>query len=224
MRIAEKTVELNFCMGLPQALGINLFWFGLTQKQEAKAGFDACTRLGATLLLFQLKSSNELLNGGVRRFKAEHNQMQALRDRVKSNRKVFYVLPIVGTTLEPCGGFCFSNCSRYLDVSKLPVAIPQPIAKGSKPPTVRKNNCHYVDMSATLTTATIHSDPFEVALLSVEDLAKELKLPIAEADTRRGGVHHNEPLSEATDLDEFREFWSELSGVDRTGLLGAYVV
>ena len=46
MRIAEKTIELNFCAQLT-ARCRGLLWFGLTQKQEAAAGFDACTRLHA---------------------------------------------------------------------------------------------------------------------------------------------------------------------------------
>jgi hypothetical protein len=153
---------------------------------------------------------------------AEHNQMQALRDRVKANRRVFYVLPVVGTTLERCNGLCFSHCSRYLDVSSLPLAIPLPIAKGSNPPTVRKNNCHYIDMSQSLLTATIHSDPFKVNLLSVQHLARQLDLATAMTARKQTGDHVIERESRATDSTDFLEFWSALSSIDRTGLLGAY--
>lgn len=38
MRLAERTVELNSCKGLPGAIGQDLFWFGLTQKHDAEAG------------------------------------------------------------------------------------------------------------------------------------------------------------------------------------------
>ena len=41
MRLSEKTFELNFCSQFAQLWGhYNIKWFGLTQRQEAKAGFD----------------------------------------------------------------------------------------------------------------------------------------------------------------------------------------
>lgn len=59
MRLSEKTLELNICAQATKYVGAqtNLLWFGLTQKQEACAGFDACTRLGGRLLVFQFKAS-----------------------------------------------------------------------------------------------------------------------------------------------------------------------
>src|ERR1700686_3423585 len=78
MKLAEKTLELTLC----HQLGATLFpwpawpaphgvpqpiWFGLTQKQEAAAGFDAVTRLhGDRLLLLQFKAGRKLKNGSVR--------------------------------------------------------------------------------------------------------------------------------------------------------------
>ena len=213
MRISEKTVELNFCKGLPLVLGRDLFWFGLTQKQEAKAGFDACVKYGATLLLFQIKTSRIVLKNGSRRFLAEHDQMQMLRNQVKENRRVYYVLPVVGTTPEVCNGLCFSHCSRYLDVSKLPVTIPPPLAKGKAPAIIRKSNCHYIYMEMNLKMATIHSDPFEVILLSPDDLAREMQI-----------LRHGPSSKTNQESSEFDEFWSVISRINRTGLVGAYAV
>lgn len=227
MRLAEKTVELNFCKSFPQAIGHDLLWFGLTQKQEARAGFDACARIGSTLMLFQLKASNVVLKDGTRRFKAEHNQMQTLRNQVKANRSVYYVLPVVGTTVELCGGLCFSHCSRYLDVSRLPSTIPPPLAKGKNPPAMRKNNCHYIDVSPTLTKATIHSDPFDVPLLGIEDIGRANKIAAERPDS---GVRHNhheatmQPLEREADAGAFDEFWSAMRLINRRALVCAYAV
>lgn len=225
MRIPEKTIELNFCKGFPQLLGHDLIWFGLTQKQEAKAGFDACARSNSTLMLFQLKASNNLLKNGTRRFLAEHDQMQVLRNQVKKNRLVYYVLPIIGTTPEIIHGLCFSHCSRYLDISQLPPTIPFPYAKGTKPPTKRKNNCHYVDLAPNLATATIHSDPFEVKLLSADDLkntlnSREENLP---ENSEFIKWHQQQAvLEENSNSREFHEFWASISRVNRSSLMAAY--
>lgn len=153
MRLSEKTVELNFCKGLPQIIGKDIFWFGLTQAQEARAGFDACTKFGGVLLIFQLKASCHVLNNGSRRFLAPHDQMQALRDSVKPKRKIFYVFPQAGTTHDVCKPNCLSHCSQFLDVSKLPPKIPPPLAKGKM--TLRANRVHYVDIASG--KARIHS-------------------------------------------------------------------
>lgn len=226
MRISEKTIELNFCKGFPLVLGHDLFWFGLTQKQEAQAGFDACTKTGSTLLLFQLKASRHVLRNGSRRFVAEHDQMQTLRDQVRKNRHIYYVLPVVGTTSEICSGLCFSHCSRYLDISQLPKTIPHPLAKGANPPTVRKTNCHYIDMAATLATAIIHSDPFEVDLLDGNELANSVELS-GQGIERPNTYHQERPTKEPSKTcigsEEFEAFWKALRKTDRTGLFGAYV-
>jgi len=45
MPISEKTLELNICAGISKRFSQKIIWFGLTQKQEAKAGWDACIRM-----------------------------------------------------------------------------------------------------------------------------------------------------------------------------------
>ena len=74
MRLSEKTIELTFCSQYGRSCGFDMIWFGLTQKQEARAGFDACTRLGGRLILLQFKASNYVLRNGYRRFIFKHNQ------------------------------------------------------------------------------------------------------------------------------------------------------
>src|SRR5262245_54687912 len=99
MRVPEKTIELNLCSQLNAVFGGRLLWFGLTQDQEAKAGFDACARTGSTMLILQFKAS-ALIVGGARRFRAPHVQMQTLRNHVRGDRRIYYALPTVGTTLD----------------------------------------------------------------------------------------------------------------------------
>jgi hypothetical protein len=224
VRISEKTVELNFCKGLPLVLGRDLFWFGLTQKQEAQAGFDACTKFGATLPLFQIKASRIVLKNGSRRFLAEHDQMQTLRNQVKANRRVYYVLPVVGTTPEVCNGLCFSHCSRYLDVSQLPATIPPPLAKGKTPAIIRKSNCHYIDMAKKLKVATIHSDPFTANLLSPDDLVRAMEIHSQRPSPKTSQDHSDGKRVTNQESSEFDEFWAAMSRIDRTGLVGAYAV
>ncbi len=111
MRLAEKALELTLCCQLggmlhgrwwpePHLLSPQPLWFGLTQVQEARAGFDAATRLGnRQTLLLQFKAGDQLANGQVR-FTAQHHQLVALRERVRQSRLVYYVLPEVTRTSE----------------------------------------------------------------------------------------------------------------------------
>lgn len=92
MRLAEKTLELTLCHQIGATLfqwppwpprgGPQPIWFGLTQRQEAEAGFDAAARLhGGRLLLLQFKAGRKLKNGSVR-FTAPHKQLSALQSRL----------------------------------------------------------------------------------------------------------------------------------------------
>lgn len=170
MRLREKTLELNFCTQFERFVNSPIIWFGLTQKQEAQAGFDACTRLGARLFLFQFKASAHTLRSGARQFVAEHDQMQKLRNRCGSvNRSIFYVFPMTGTTLELANNPDLMSNTWLLDVVDLPATIPPPTTKAGTP---RKNELHYVDVLPPV--ARIHSDPFDVKLLNTSVFAGEL--------------------------------------------------
>jgi hypothetical protein len=121
MKLSEKTLELNICAQVSSHLRgrAKPFWFGLTQKQEAKAGFDACTKLNGRLLIFQFKASNNVLKNGDRKFLAPHYQMSAL-SRVAGSmaRSVFYAFPLVGNTLEIKDGTLRLNGCHNIYVRK----------------------------------------------------------------------------------------------------------
>jgi hypothetical protein len=101
MRLSEKTIELNFCAQVTASAPTPILWFGLTQKQEAAAGFDAASRMGGRLLLFQFKASDNVLKSTDRRFHLSHHQLAALQQRAtKRPRSVFYAFPFIGNTVE----------------------------------------------------------------------------------------------------------------------------
>lgn len=166
MRLPEKTIELNFCAELTAAWamhGFHVLWFGPTQKQEAKLGFDAATKLqNGTLYLFQFKASSHVLGSGARRFHAPHRQMQILQAMSgKATRSVFYVFPTIGTTQELQQSPSVLNNSLLMDVAQFPSPIPA---------TTRAHGDHLVDVDAATLMAHIHSDPFNMPLLPASAL------------------------------------------------------
>jgi hypothetical protein len=172
MRISEKTFELNICAQINQNLKKRILWFGLTQTQEAEAGFDAAFRLGGKILMFQFKASNNTLSSGARRFQLEHEQLQNLINRVKGYRRcIYYIFPLIGDTheLNIHKGDYF-NTSYALDVSTLPNPFPPPHTKGTKkvPSRPRANNKHYADLLPPI--VTIHSDPVEASLIPLNEI------------------------------------------------------
>jgi hypothetical protein len=160
MRLAEKTIELNYCAQLNERLGRRVIWFGLTQRQEARAGYDAYAQLGGQLVALQFKASNHVLLSGARRFHAPHHQLAALRDlgRRRPN-SVFYVFPGVGTTLELAKDPDVVGQSQVLDAGRIPLRVGPPMQRSGRP---RRRGAHYIDV--TVGIATIHSDPVEVRL------------------------------------------------------------
>jgi len=146
-----------------------LFWFGLTQRQEARAGFDACAKLGGRLLIFQFKASNRILRSGERVFLAPHDQMAALRARVRSSvRSVFYAFPLIGTTRELSTKPNLLAQTWLLDVSGLPATIPKPTVIGGL--ALRRSRCHNVYV--TPGHAKICSDPINTDLLSMAQIVE----------------------------------------------------
>ncbi|SHL71660.1 hypothetical protein [Rhodanobacter sp. OK091] len=156
MKLSEKTLELNICAQVSQHVGSSsrLLWFGLTQKQEARAGFDACTKLGGRLLIFQFKASNRVLRSRDRVFMAPHNQLLALRHRAGSHRRsIFYAFPLVGTTAELRANSDLVSQTWLVDVTTLSSVGAPTKSDGS----LRKNNCHNVYVKPG--KAVFHSDP-----------------------------------------------------------------
>lgn len=183
MRISEKTVELNICAQINQNLRRRILWFGLTQAQEAISGFDAATRLGGRILLFQFKASNiTMTRTGARRFRLEHHQLQTLINRVnRYRRSVFYVFPLIGDTLElqRTNGDFYNN-TWLLDVANLPNPFPPPTTN-TNPPRPRLDQKHYADVIPP--TVTIHSDPVESR---IEKLSAIVESDFAGADGLNG--------------------------------------
>lgn len=60
-KLSEKTLDLNLASQLNHRCGGKLLWFGLTQQQEARAGYDIATCIGQALFVVQMKASNLLL-------------------------------------------------------------------------------------------------------------------------------------------------------------------
>jgi len=164
MRLSEKTIEINFCAQVGRRSPRELVWFGLTQAQEARAGFDVCTRLGGRLLLLQFKASAEIVRGA-RRFRAPHDQMLALKARCRDlERAVFYVLPALGTTEEFARDRNLLRQSWLLDVADIPKLEP-PTRNDGRP---RRSRLHYLDLEPPI--VTIHSEPVRVSVLSAGHL------------------------------------------------------
>ena len=171
MRLSEKTLELNICAQINERTSRRHIWFGLTQKQEAKAGFDACARFNGRLIIFQFKASNYTLSNGLRRFYGSHDQMQNLINRCHGYfRSVFYVFPLVGNTLELHreGGDVVSS-TWLMDVAILRNPLPLPTIRNSR--NIRKNHVHYIDVVPG--QAIIHSEPFQSELIKIQDYFSE---------------------------------------------------
>lgn len=168
MRLSEKTLEINICSQMSALLKRkqNLFWFGLTQKQEAKAGFDVCTKFGGRLLIFQFKASNHVLKSGQRKLLVPHYQFKNLKRIAGSSvRSVFYAFPMVGNTLEMQKDPDLLHQTWLLDLTRVPQLSPPTSVHGL----LRKNGCHNVYVLPR--QAEIHSEPINVPLYNARELA-----------------------------------------------------
>lgn len=223
MRLSEKTLELNFASQMNHHFGGNLIWFGLTQKQEAKAGFDIATNIGTGLFIVQMKASNNLLKSGARQFRVPHDQLQKLLNIKLTpagvpipNRSVMYAFPTIGSTSELTKNpDVFAN-TWLCDVMSLgalgPPTIKVPAGYAGAAP-MRKSLEHYVDVTpgeaplSPLTlpavgSATFHSEPVEVSTQSGRGTFVDMKRAgTAEFEQRRAGL-----LEVLTD-NNFEEFW-----------------
>jgi len=166
MRLSEKTIELNICSQISRACHPNLTWFGLTQKQEARAGFDACTRIRGKLLVLQFKASNHTVSGA-RRFKLKHRQLVRLSSLCRSySRSVFYAFPLIGNTHELANTSNFLAHTWLLDVANV-IGIPAPTKINGA---LRKSGIHYADVVPG--SVTLRSDPYEIPLLPLDEIVE----------------------------------------------------
>jgi hypothetical protein len=181
MRLAEKTIELTLCCQLGWLLPPRRwhpvpptppqpFWFGLTQKQEARAGFDAAMRLSkARILLLQFKAGRRLAKGDVR-FDAPHSQLSALQKRLSSqHRLIYYVLPEITRTSELSGTPWLLQRTWFLDVANIP-SLKRPR---------RRSKCHHMTLNPSSGVVKITSEPVEVEAVNwsyISDNASPLTL------------------------------------------------
>lgn len=184
-RLSEKSLELTICAQMGHYAGRLMFWFGLTQSEEARWGYDARTRIGGRLCVFQFKASNYVTRTGDRKFKAPHDQMVQLR-RLCGNRRgwVFYVLPLIGNTDEIVGMPDIIAQSWLLDVADIPDPVPDPLTRTG---TIRASGEHYI--YARPGFARIHSEPFDVPLYSAAKILAD-KQQTGLPDTEKGFWQH----------------------------------
>jgi hypothetical protein len=161
-RIAEKSIELTACAQLGALLGKRMVWFGLTQAQERKYGYDAAANLGGKAFILQFKASTTVMKTkqyiGQRRYQCQHFQMVELVKRFGSApNSCFYFLPNVGLFSELVGvnGDLLNN-SYLVDVSRIPNPVPT---------TTRKSGYHHVFLNKATPSITITSQPVEVGPL-----------------------------------------------------------
>lgn len=204
-KLSEKTLELNFASQLNYRCGGKLLWFGLTQQQEAKAGYDIATRIGKSMFVVQMKASNHLLKKKERQFKVPHEQLESMLKLTLGgapfpSRSVFYAFPVLGKTQELADYPDVLGNTWLCDVADLK-AVTVPTTRKGHP---RKDGCHYVNVSpgeAPLTPGVIgkavfHSEPVTVKTQLGDVFASN----IIESRLGRG------LLQEMTD-NNFRDFW-----------------
>jgi hypothetical protein len=168
-RLSEKTLELTICSQVSVFSGHLMTWFGLTQRQEAHAGFDACTAINGRLFIFQFKASNFDTSAGARRFQAPHGQLTTLQQLCGGvPGVVFCVFPLVGNTAELSVHPDVINHTWLLDVADIPPLGPPTTRAG----TLRASGAHYVDVSPPI--ATFHSDPEKVRIQQAPLIARSL--------------------------------------------------
>jgi hypothetical protein len=170
MRLSEKTIELTFCSQFAAQLGLrNIIWFGLTQAQERRLGFDACTKLNGRLLVLQFKASNIIVHPRRfrrprRRFVLPHTQLESLQRLAGAfPRMVHYVFPNIGTTSELLRNRDVISQTFILEVSLLPNPFPLP---------ANRTQIHYAYIDPP--ACEIKSKPVEAELMEAISLKSSL--------------------------------------------------
>ena len=183
MALSEKTLEINICAQLAEHIrakyGLRVFWYGLTQAEEAKLGYDTSFKVGALQTVFQFKAPKSLLtrtsyvrSSGVSMkaggyvYDVPHAQMQTLLGHVTANPQIvgFYCFPTV---------FNVPPSNFMLDKTLL-VGLSGLI---SLPPSSRSNGDHraYIyPAGAGVGTAWFCSDPLKLGASNIVDVVNGL--------------------------------------------------
>lgn len=183
MALSEKTLEINICAQLAEHIrakyGLRVFWYGLTQAEEAKLGYDTSFKVGALQTVFQFKAPKSLLtrtsyvrSSGVSMkaggyvYDVPHAQMQTLLGHVTTNPQIvgFYCFPTV---------FNVPPSNFMLDKTLL-VGLSGLIGL---PPSSRSNGDHraYIyPAGAGVGTAWFCSDPLKLGASNIVDVVNGL--------------------------------------------------
>lgn len=183
MALSEKTLEINICAQLAEHIrakyGLRVFWYGLTQAEEAKLGYDTSFKVGALQTVFQFKAPKSLLTrtsyvrssgvpmkAGGYVYDVPHAQMQTLLGHVTTNPQIagFYCFPTV---------FNVPPSNFMLDKTLL-VGLSGLIGL---PPSSRSNGDHraYIyPAGAGVGTAWFCSDPLKLGASNIVDVVNGL--------------------------------------------------
>ena len=172
MRLSEKTLEISITSQLTCRLGIgDAVWFGLTQDQESRLGFDVAGRVNGILVVFQFKASSVLVRPRRfqrqrRRFRLPHAQLEHLQTLASAfPDSVFYVFPNLGTTEELAQNRDLVAQSFMLHVASLPIPFPAPT-----------NNAQVHNAYLDPPECEIRSEPHAATVLTYNEFLETLPL------------------------------------------------
>ena len=179
MRVSEKTLELNFCTQFSEHVrSRHILWFGPTQRQEAQWGFDASSKLGGQLIIFQFKAAKKRVGEGLWRFRVQHRQLCALQrlhqEHVGERLSIFYGFPLIVSAQAFQQHPELLPQTGLLDVQTLP-AISPPRRKDG---TSNRNGEHAVEVrieEPQHPKAYVASIKQHFSLRCAEDLVDEIR-------------------------------------------------
>jgi hypothetical protein len=206
VRISEKTVEINYCAQFDLGERRPAFWFGLTQEQEKRAGYDVFSTSPGRLLVLQFKASSHVLRSGERRFRAPHHQLVALRDRLRGSRDIYYVLPEFGQSADLVGmNWDIIRHCWLLGLADIP-PIEAPVRRDGA---LRKRGIHYFDLDATTGLVTIRSDPVVTRATKATEYSLALR-----NEVRRESQEALEESRERLQFESYEDFsrWTKAIG------------
>lgn len=191
MKISEKTLELNFCYQFPALLKCNVLWLGLTQRQEAQEGFDACAKMHGRVIIFQFKAPSKALASN--RFRLNHEQLKVLKETsISLDAEVYYAFPLLSVMAEISHKPNVPEHTWLLDVSRLPILSEIPVSNAKQP-------THSVLIQPNKSIASFTSringraqKPLNIKIFPATDLAEKLSLAFGGS---KGAKHQ--------DVDEF---------------------
>jgi hypothetical protein len=166
LRFSEKSFVMNFVSEYRPARG-RAIWWGLTQAEERRLGFDARVFEGGRGFLLQFKAVHDT-TPAVARFHAEHEQMRILASHAVLPQTVFYALTTVASWQDFVSqGLRVIPGAWLLDISRIPRPLRRPMTL-TRPFRRRRSGVHYIELHPPM--AVIRSEPVEVPVIPAEML------------------------------------------------------